>query len=158
MRRIVTLATACGLMALASCGGSKTVRRTVIIDGKPIAEERVRRDPSQPFAYDGWALQLKGHIDTKLASGGLGAGAQKTALRDVSERIMMLVNMRTQLAKDWNAFAVSEADYARRSEFIDKSFLALQVLTGHNTSPDVNQAVLDQLAEWSRDVNQGLMK
>ena len=158
MSRSIVWTAACAAVLLASCIETKSVRRRVIVDGKQVTEERPWRDPSHPFAYDGWAVQLKAHLDTKAASTGVGVGSQKVALREVSDRIMMLVNMRSQLAKDWNAFAVSEDGYQRRSEFIDRSFLALQTITKSNTNPDVNQAVLDQLAEWSRQVDDGPSK
>jgi len=139
----------------------KTIKRTVIIDGRSVEETRLWRDPSQPFTYDAWALKLsadwQSESSLEKASGeGVEIEAGRQKLREVSERIELLVNLKSQLSKDWNAFLLTKEEYNRRSEFIDKSFIALQLIAGSDTDPVVSLELLAQLAEWSATVYEGL--
>ena len=128
----------------------KVIRRLVVRNGKQMTEERISREARLPFKYEAWVTQFKAGIDSRLLSIGTKGGVEAKVLREVSERIQLLVHLRTELAKDWNAFAITEADYARRSEEVDRSMLALQTLAGAEGNADLSQAVLDQIAEWTR--------
>ena len=144
------------LMALTACAPGpratpgKVLRRVVVRNGREMTEQRISRDTALPFKYDAWVTQFKLGLDTRLASTNVAAGREVKVLREVGERIQLLVNLRTELAKDWNAFAISEANYQRRAEHIDNSILALQTLVGAQGDPDLSEAVLDQIAEWAR--------
>ncbi|MFW5920237.1 MAG: hypothetical protein ACOCUS_00250 [Polyangiales bacterium] len=138
------------------CGGSKTMgpdeeftpkQVQCTIDGE--AQSRMTRDCSTELSYQERRLSAK----VELLGQKLG-GDSDVQFRPVKSSLTILLEQQRGLCRDWNACALSRAEYVQRSEWLTSQFTTLsQLLDSADPSTmnddEARQRLVDKVLDWA---------